>query len=269
MSGVHGRAVVWCPRTPKGSCRQSAGADTPFRVAVLGDFGGRASRDERRDGDTIAKLKGVVVSRDTLEDVMARLKVAIKVPLPDDETATVHLQSLDDFHPDELYGKIDKFEDLDNDDDKAALMRAVLHHPPFQDVEAAWRGLDLFLKRVHKTGSGIEVVLFDITFDELAADLTADEDLTASGLYRTLLAPIVEAGKAQPYALLIGSFTFDLTPEHIGVLGRLGKFAGVAAAPLLAGATPRVLDSAFTLDGEAAEAWNCAASTARGRPAWS
>ena len=47
-----------------------------LQVHVLGDFSGRASRGEGeiRDSDELANVKAVAVSRDTLEEVMARLK---------------------------------------------------------------------------------------------------------------------------------------------------------------------------------------------------
>src|SRR5262245_54753969 len=157
------------------------GPDTPFRIAVLGDFSGRASRGQVRDAATLAKIKPLPVSRDTLDDVIARLKVSLELPLPDDETALA-FQSLDDFHPDEVYDKVEKFEDLDDDDEKSALMAALLHHTHFQYLESTWRGLDWLLKRIHKVGGGIEIALFDVTLDELSADLMADDDLAKSGI---------------------------------------------------------------------------------------
>jgi predicted component of type VI protein secretion system len=229
--------------------------DTPFRIALLGDFSGRASRGEQRDAEALAKLKPVAVSRDTLEDVMARLKVTIKLPLPDDEELTLPFQSLDDLNPDEFYDRVEKFEDLDDDDEKSMLLRSLLHHAAFQELEAGWLGLDWLLKRVHKKNSGIEVTLLDLTLAELRADLLAGDDLSKTGLYRSLLAPVIESGKAQPWALLVGHFSFTPTPEDIGLLGRLTRFAGVAAAPFVTAAAPLVLDNDFALDDDAAAAW--------------
>jgi hypothetical protein len=230
--------------------------DTPFRMALLGDFSGRASRGERRDAAALAKSKPVAVSRETLDDVLGRLKVSLRLTPPDGDAIALPFTTLDDFDPDEVYARVEKFEDADDEDEKAALMNALLHDAHFQELEGLWRGLAWLLKRIHKVGSGIEVALFDVTFDELAADLGAGEDLAKSGLYRALVAPAVEQAKVAPWAVLVGGFTFDASAAHIGTLGRLAKVAGVAVAPFLAAAHPRMLTSDFELPAEAASAWN-------------
>jgi hypothetical protein len=241
--------------TPKPPSDKPPSPDTPFRIAVLGDFSGRASRGERRDAKALGAIKGIAIERDTLDEVMARLKATAKVHLGDDETADLRFQSLDDFHPDEVFEKIDKFEDLDDDDEKASLMRAVLRDPGYASLEAAWRGIDWLLKRVHKTGSGIQVTLFDLTRDELFADLGATHELAETGLYKMLLAPIFDTGKGLPWALLLGVYTFEMSPEAIVVLGKLAKFAAAGAAPWLSAAEPAVLESSFELGSETAAAW--------------
>ena len=61
--------------------------------------------------------------------------------------------------------------------------RRVLHHPNFQSIESAWRGLEWLLRRAQKGGNRVEAVLYDITQGELAAAaLNAGDDLSASPL---------------------------------------------------------------------------------------
>ncbi len=61
-----------------------------------------------------------------------------------------------------------------------ALMAALLHHPHFQAVESAWRGVDWMLRRAQKAGNKVEAVLYDITQQEFAASLNAGESSRAS-----------------------------------------------------------------------------------------
>src|SRR5262249_50397172 len=68
----------------------------------------------------------------------------------------------------------------------SALMRAILHHPDVQALEGAWRSL-FFLVRRLDTDSQLKLYLLDISRTELAADLTATDDLHTTGIYRLLV----------------------------------------------------------------------------------
>ncbi|WP_374593871.1 type VI secretion system contractile sheath domain-containing protein [Aquabacterium sp.] len=118
----------------------------------------------------------------------------------------------------------------------SGLMRAVLHLPDFQELEALWRGLDFLLRRI-ETGPDLQVHLIDVSAAELATDLAGD-DLSASGLYQQLVerpAQIGGDGGDGGYALVLAAFDFDATAEHAQLLGRLAQVAAHAGAPLVAG----------------------------------
>jgi type VI secretion system protein ImpC len=87
-------------RTPK--------PETPFRVALLGDFSGRANRGVCDPGDGIAKRRVWAVDRDTLDEVMARLGVEVRLPMGKGAPPlSLHFRELDDFHPDRLFGRVE------------------------------------------------------------------------------------------------------------------------------------------------------------------
>src|SRR5262249_39838892 len=52
----------------------------------------------------------------------------------------------------------------------AAQMRALLHHPDFQGLEAAWRAVYFLVRRLD-TDAKLKLYLLDVTEAELAADL--------------------------------------------------------------------------------------------------
>ena len=52
-------------------------------------------------------------------------------------------------------------------DDEPA-MRRVLHHPDSQATESLWRSIDLIVRRL-ETGANLQVVLYDMTAEEIAA----------------------------------------------------------------------------------------------------
>jgi type VI secretion system protein ImpC len=124
-----------------------------------------------------------------------------------------------------------------------ALMRSVLHHPYFQALEAAWRGLYFLVRRLDSDGP-LKLLVLDISREELAADLAAAEDLRPTGLYRLLVEQTVGTPGAPPWAVLAGNYSFGPTAADVELLGRLAKIAQQAGAPFLAAALPAVLGCA-------------------------
>src|SRR5262249_38594230 len=104
----------------------------------------------------------------------------------------------------------------------AETMRRVLHHPDFQVTEALWRSLDLLLRNL-ETGSNLKVVLYDITAEELAADLSATESLEETGLYKLLVEKPAQDAQQGPLSAIVANFVFEKTPPHAELLGRIAK----------------------------------------------
>jgi len=133
-------------------------------------------------------------------------------------------------------------------------MRALLHHPDFQQLEAAWRGLD-FLTRRLETGGDLKICLVDVTKAELEADLRGGEDLAASATYRLLVDRSVGTPGADRWALLVGHYTFAATVADAELLGRLAKIARAAGAAIVAGAAPSLIGCAALAESPDPDDW--------------
>ena len=129
------------------------------------------------------------------------------------------------------------------DEATGAQMRAVLHHPAFQAVEATWRAVDLLVRRLD-TDEGLKLYLLDVSKEELAEDMSGAQDLRASGAYRLLVEQAVGTPGGQPWALWAGNYTFSQTAEDGLLLARLGLVAQAAGAPFLAAADSRLFSCA-------------------------
>ncbi len=128
------------------------------------------------------------------------------------------------------------------DEALSAAMRMVLHHPEFQSVEAQWRSLDLIARSVEDDDT-LDVVLYDVSAEEIAADLAAEEDLAKTGLVRLLTdEPLDEENGRGGYSAMIGLYTFEETPPHAELLGRIGRVAAHVDAPFISAITPAYLD---------------------------
>jgi type VI secretion system protein ImpC len=129
------------------------------------------------------------------------------------------------------------------DEATSGQMRALLHHPAFQEVEAAWRGL-YYLVRHLDTDEGLKLYVLDVSKAELATDLTTRDDLSDSGTCKLLVEPTVGTPGAQPWAVVLGLYAFDQRPQDVALLARLAKLCQVANAPFLAEARPSLLGCA-------------------------
>lgn len=88
-------------------------AELPFRIAILGDFSGRANRglSAKQEGD--APWPALTIDRDNFEDVLSRLKPELHIQLGNGgPRLALTFRSLDDFHPDHLYEHLDVFAKL-------------------------------------------------------------------------------------------------------------------------------------------------------------
>lgn len=146
------------------------------------------------------------------------------------------------------------------------LMRRILHHPDFQALEAAWRGLHFLISRL-ETGEGLKVYVLDATKEDLAADLSASSDLRRTALYKLLVEDTVETPGGEPWAAVVANYTFDFTAPDAVLLGRIAAIARRAGAPFIAAGhdhligcasvaeTPRPEDWRWKPGKEAKEAW--------------
>ena len=88
--------------------------DTPFRLGVLGDFSGRASRGLLGNSAEIAARKSVRVDRDDLDEAIRELAPSLHLALagPDQPRVAVRFTALDDFHPDQIVEKVPLFREM-------------------------------------------------------------------------------------------------------------------------------------------------------------
>jgi type VI secretion system protein ImpC len=85
--------------------------DTPFRILVLGDFSGKASRGAAA-GAKLNGLRPIAVDRDNIETVMARLGIELQLPAGDGNRLSLRFQELDDFRPERIFQRLEAFDRL-------------------------------------------------------------------------------------------------------------------------------------------------------------
>ncbi len=162
-----------------------------------------------------------IVSGSLLDDIVAGADVTARGKPKDDLQSLVErvvAPHLERYSP----------EDRSNRDRAhSVLMRAVLHDPQFQALEAAWRALDM-LTRGLDTDGALSIYILDVTKDELNRGLGD-------------LAP--RLATREPWAVIACNFVFDRSAGDVSLLRRMGELAVRAGAPVIAESEPPDEDS--------------------------
>ncbi len=112
-------------------------------------------------------------------------------------------------------------------------MRRILHHPDFQALEAVWRSVEFLVRRL-ETDANFRIVLYDISAEEFAADLSGTENLDETGLYSLLIEqPSLDAQQGAISAI-VTTYAFEQTPPHAELLARVGRIAAAGQTAFLA-----------------------------------
>jgi type VI secretion system protein ImpC len=122
------------------------------------------------------------------------------------------------------------------------LLNRILHHPDFQQIEAAWRGLYFVVNGID-TGPSLKVKLFDISKRELVRTLRKFRGTAwdQSSLFRKIYEEEYGQFGGEPYGVLVGAYEFDHSPPDVQLLSDLAQIAAAAHSPFIAAASPSVM----------------------------
>jgi len=80
----------------------------PFRICIIGDFSGRASRNVK---EPLTSRRPILIDRDTIEEVILKIRPRLVFEVMG-QTIEASFEGLDSFHPDELFSRLDLFRAL-------------------------------------------------------------------------------------------------------------------------------------------------------------
>ncbi|MCS7315982.1 MAG: type VI secretion system contractile sheath large subunit [Bryobacterales bacterium] len=173
-----------------------------------------------------AEQRGAAPTHDPLADYLRRIVAPYLVPRPHPKQQEILAQL------DEAVG---------------GLMRALLHQPAFQALEAAWRGVEFLVRRLESNGR-LRIHLLDLSRQELEKDL-AGADLSSTALHWLLVEQATGTSGGEAWSVMAGNFVFEQTARDAELLGRLAKLAAQAGAPFIAEAGSQAPEPS------AAQAW--------------
>ncbi|WP_437912711.1 type VI secretion system contractile sheath large subunit [Sorangium sp. So ce302] len=120
-----------------------------------------------------------------------------------------------------------------------AQLDEILHHPLFQRLERAWRGLWFVVERT-SFDENIRLELLNCSKDDLRDDFASAGATDKSGLHAIVYARAIGRGH-EPYGAILANLEFGPEPDDAALLQRCATVALLAQAPFVAGASPRLL----------------------------
>lgn len=113
----------------------------------------------------------------------------------------------------------------------------ILHHPDFQRLERAWRGLWFVIERT-RFEENIQVEVFDCSREDLQRDFEDAASLAESGLWKAVHTRAV-GSERDPHRAIIANYELGPTPEDVYLMRKCAAAAWSAEAPFIAAASPR------------------------------
>ncbi|WP_394149750.1 type VI secretion system contractile sheath large subunit [Erwinia sp. OPT-41] len=118
----------------------------------------------------------------------------------------------------------------------------ILHHPQFQSLESAWRGLHYLVYNT-ETDEKLKLRFMDISKDELRRNMRRFKGIAwdQSPLFKQVYEEEYGQLGGEPYGCLVADYYFDHTAPDVDLLASIGKIAASAHVPFITGAAPSVL----------------------------
>ena len=120
----------------------------------------------------------------------------------------------------------------------SAQLDEVLHHPTFQQVESAWRGLKLLVDRTDfRRNTRLEIL--NVSKDALRDSFEDAAELYQSGLYEHIYRRAYDQPGADPYGAMISNYAFENNAQDIALLTQLSRVAAAAHCPFVGSVGPQ------------------------------
>lgn len=111
----------------------------------------------------------------------------------------------------------------------------ILHHPSFQKLESAWRGLKFVIDRCDFR-ENIKVEMLNCSKEDLLADFEDAPEVPKSGLYKLVYSAEFGQFGGKPVGAIIANYEFGPGPQDIALLQKCAAVAAMSHAPFIAAA---------------------------------
>src|ERR1041384_5554988 len=110
----------------------------------------------------------------------------------------------------------------------------ILHHPDFQKLEGAWRGLSHLVNNT-ETDEMLKIRFMNISKSDLGKTLKRYKGTNwdQSPIFKKVYEAEYGQFGREPFGCLVGDYYFDHSPPDVELLGEIAKNAAAAHAPFI------------------------------------
>jgi len=121
----------------------------------------------------------------------------------------------------------------------------ILHHPDFQKLEGAWRGLQYLVNNT-ETDEMLKIRFMNISKPELGKTLKKYKGTAwdQSPIFKKVYEAEYGQFGGEPFGCMVGDYHFDHTAPDVELLGEMAQVAAAAHMPFIAGASPTTMQMA-------------------------
>jgi len=118
----------------------------------------------------------------------------------------------------------------------------IIHHPDFQQLESAWRGLHYLVNNT-ETDEMLKIRVMNISKNELRKTLRKFKGVAwdQSPLFKKVYEEEYGQFGGEPFGCLVGDYYFDHSPPDVELLREMSQVAAASHTPFLAAAAPTVM----------------------------
>src|SRR5450432_3715591 len=116
-------------------------------------------------------------------------------------------------------------------------VNAIMHHPDFQSLESAWRGLHHLVNNT-ETDEMLKIRVMNVSKKDLHKTLRKFKGTNwdQSPIFKRLYEEEFGQLGGEPYGCLVGDYFFDHQAPDMELLGEMSKIAAATHAPFISGA---------------------------------
>ncbi len=116
-------------------------------------------------------------------------------------------------------------------------LNEVMHHPEFQKLEAAWRGLHYMVYQ-SETGDMLKIRVINVSKKDLLKDMEKASEFDQSTLFKKIYEEEFGMFGGAAYGAIIGDYEFSNHPQDLSLLEKISQVAAAAHAPFISAASP-------------------------------
>jgi len=128
------------------------------------------------------------------------------------------------------------------DEKLSAQINEIMHHPDFQQLEGAWRGLHYLVNNT-ETDEMLKIRVMNISKNELRKTLKKYKGTAwdQSPLFKRIYEEEYGQFGGEPFGCMVGDYYFDHSPPDVELLRGMAQISAAAHTPFIAAAAPSVM----------------------------